>query len=36
MPKNANVNAADGKPTAKDDKSTFWKFYSLWTIRETN
>ena len=26
--KNTNVNAVDGKSTAKDGKSTFWKWYS--------
>ena len=34
--KNTNANTVDGKPTVKDGKSTFWKWYSSWTIRETH
>ena len=30
--KHTNVNGVYGKPTLKDDKSTFWKWYSTWTI----
>ena len=26
--KNANANTVGGKPTVKDGKSTFWKWYS--------
>ena len=26
--KNTNANTVDGKPTVKDGKSTFWKWYS--------
>ena len=30
--KHTNVNSVYGKPTVKDGKSTFWKWYSTWTI----
>ena len=32
--KHTNVNAVDGKPTVKDGKSIFWKWYRSW--RETH
>ena len=30
--KHTNINGVYGKPTVKDGKSTFWKWYSTWTI----
>ena len=30
--KHTNVNGVYGKPTVQDGKSTFWKWYSTWTI----